>query len=206
MILMKTSIGFLTCVLTLWPMISGAQENVPAADAQKYAQILAKAIEGVTDLPLACELDLEQPAAVRAGEAGALVIPDKRLTAAKLAAAGKVAVPVGHLWLRNVAVERKGSALPNSEQRTVKVTSGENTAEAQVFVLGARRGAGDVLELVVYGRGTEPVTSLPIAKKGEAATTPVQIQGRKTGEHTGAATLIFFGQQQVEIPLIKPGE
>ncbi|GDY18686.1 hypothetical protein LBMAG56_00310 [Verrucomicrobiota bacterium] len=191
---------------TLSPAQEGGPQLVPRADAQKYAQILADSSKDLADLPLVCELELTKPAAIRAGEAGALVIPDKRVTADKLAKAGKDAVPLGHLWLRNVAPWKNGSPLPNADQRTVRVRSGESTADAQLFVLAVRRNAADKLELLVLGKTKEPVVTLPLEKSTASGDAPLQIQGRKTGEDSGVLTLIFFGQHQAELTLGKPAE
>jgi hypothetical protein len=192
--------------LLLTASLTSAQENVPLADAQKYAQILADSAKALTDLPLVCELALDKPAAIRAGEAGVLVIPDKRAAADKFAKAGKDAVPLGHLWLRNVAPVKDGNPLPNADQRSVKVRSGDSTAEAQLFVLAVRRNAADKLELLVLGKTKEPVLTLPLEKSTVTSDAPIQIQGRKTGEASGVLTLIFFGQHQAELTLGKPAE
>ena len=194
----------LTLLLAVAPL--RAQEIVPSADAQKYAQILAKALEGVTGIAPVCELDLEHPAAIRAGEVGALVVPDKRVTTAKLGEVGKTAVPLGHLWLRNVAPAKDGTAIANSRFRTVKVASGDTTADAQIFVLAARRNAKDALELLVFGKGTEPILSVPLEKSGDTDTTPIVLRGRKTGEESGVLTCVFFGGYKSEITLTKPAE
>lgn len=196
--------------LLLTASLSPAQEAgpqaVPLADAQKYAQILAESAKDLTGLPLVCELDLDKPAAIRAGEAGVLVIPDKRAMADQFAKAGKDAVPLGHLWLRNVAPLKDGTPLPNVDQRTVKVRSGESTADAQLFVLAVRRNAADKLELVLLAKTKEPVLTLPLEKSTASGDAPIQIQGRKTGETSGVLTLIFFGQHQAELTLGKPAE
>ena len=194
----------LTLLLAATPLL--AQESVPAADAQKYAQILAKSLAGVTGIAPGCELDLEHPSAIRAGEVGALVVPDKRVTAAKLGEVGKTAVPLGHLWLRNVSPAKDGTALGNSNFRTVKVANGDTTADAQIFVIAARRNAKDALELLVFGKGTEPILSVPLEKSGEADTTPVLLKGRKTTDESGVLTCVFFGGHKAEITLTKPAE
>ena len=206
--IMKNFAPLLALLLTA--SLSSAQDAVPLAvplaDAQKYAQILADSAKDLTGLPLVCELDLEKPAAIRAGEAGALVIPDKRVTTDKLAKAGKDAVPLGHLWLRNVAPWKDANPLPNAVQRTVKVRSGDSTAEAQLFVLAVRRNAADKLELLVLAKTKEPVLTLPLEKSTVSGDAPIQIQGRKSGEHSGVLTLVFFGQHQAELTLGKPAE
>lgn len=196
----------LCLALFLTASLSPAQEAVPLADAQKYAQILAESAKDLTGLPLACELDLDKPSAIRAGEVGALVIPDKRATADKLAKAGKDAVPLGHLWLRNLAPVNAGAPLPNSELRSVKVRSGESTAEAQLFVVAARRNAADKLELVVFGKPKEPLLTLPLEKSTASGDAPIQLLARKTGEASGLLTLVFFGQHQAEISVGKQAE
>ena len=205
---MKNSVLCLALFLStaLSPAQEAGPQNVPLADAQKYAQILADSAKGLTGLPLNCELDLEKPAAIRAGEAGALVIPDKRATSDKLAKAGKDAVPLAHLWLRNVAPLKDGNPLPNADQRTVKVRSGDSTAEAQLFVLAVHRNAADKLELLVFAKTKEPVLTLPLEKSTVSGDAPIQIQGRKTGENSGVLTLVFFGQHQAELTLGKPAE
>ncbi len=205
---MKNFAPLLALLLTasLSPAQEGGPQIVPLADARKYAQILAESAKALADLPLVCELDLDKPAAIRAGEAGVLVIPDQRAVADQFAKAGKDAVPLGHLWLRNVAPMKDGNPLPNADQRTVKVRSGDSTAEAQLFVLAVRRNAADKLELLVLGKTKAPVLALPLEKSTVAGDAPIQIQGRKTGEASGVLTLIFFGQHQAELTLGKPAE
>ena len=176
------------------------------ADAQKYAQILVKTVESAKNLALKVELDPDKPTGLKAGEAGALVIPDKNLSAEKIAKAGAEFVPAGHLWMRHVGPSKNDRALPNSDLRTLTVTAGDSSADAQIYVLGIRKADGGKTEVALFGKGKEPVISVALEKATSSSEAPIQVEGRKTGDGSGILTLVFFGKQKAEIKVTKLDE
>src|SRR6185369_11229943 len=98
--LMKKLIVPLTLLLVAGP--AGAQERIPDEEARNIARGLLEAAKKVKT-PLATDVDVDKPYGKHKDEYGAMVLPDKNLSAEKLAKAGKDAiVPVGQLWMRGL--------------------------------------------------------------------------------------------------------
>ena len=182
-----------------------AQEIVPREEAQEAARKLVAAAAPIADLPLKVEPDAEKPFAVKADKGGAMIIPAKGLSAEKLEAAADLPIPLGQFWSFRLSVATNGTAIESDKLRLVTVTDGEKQHELELYLVGARKGAQGGLELVVFGKGNEPVARAQLAKRPSSTTAqvPIELSGRKESDDTGTMTFTFFGQYQADLPVAR---
>jgi hypothetical protein len=182
-------------------------DEVPTAvaleEAQKGATLVTEAAGTITDAQLKVEADVDKPMAIKAGSAGLMAIPDKKLTAEVLANAGKEIIAVGQLWMLSVAPAKDGTVVPNHKLRMVTVRQKDKETRVQMFLLGVREAEKDGLELVVYGKDKEPLLKLPLKKAETKHDLPIELKGAKNGEDSGLLTLNFLGRFQAEMTVMK---
>ena len=184
--------------------VAPAQEHVPLEEAKQMAQLLAKSGGAIANPQIKVEPNLDQPRAIKGDGLGLLVTPDAKTTAAALAKADKDVVPIGQLWLYAIVPAPGGKAVSNSKLRFVNVTIKDKSAEVQFYLLGARKGDNGKLELVVYAKDKEPLLRLPLEATDGAQDSPIELQGRKSGDDSGVLTLNLFGKYKTELTLMKP--
>ncbi len=184
--------------------LAQAQEAIPLEEAQKAARKLIATIGTASDLPFTMEADVERPAGLKGGEAGVIVLPDKSLNAAAVAAAGKTFVPVGQLWSLKVTLASGGRGFSSDKLRLVSVGDGERTREVQFFLLGVVKNEQGALELAVFGKGAEPLYRVALQKAGSGSQNlPLELTGTKTGEESARLTLSVLGQYTADLDLVK---
>lgn len=180
----------------------------------KATTLLMDANKRLGDLPLKLDLAPDQATGFKAGEAGALLIPDKRLKAEKPAKGDKAArkaakgeaMPVGQLWTMKLAPKDKDTVLANDKLRLTKITSGEKELELAVFTLGIERTGKKEPQLALYGKGSLPVLRVPLTADKAKGAAPVLMSARKTGEESGVLELKLLGRFKAEIPVGKMAE
>lgn len=197
-------------------LLAQAQEPTPltAEELTKATALLMDANTRLGELPLKFELAPDQATAFKAGDAGALLIPDKRLKnerpakgdkAAKKKAKGE-ATPVGQLWTSKLSPKDKDAVLPNDKLRLTKVTAGEKELELAVFALGIEHAAKREFTLVLYGKGNQPVLRVPLTVEKNPGAAPVVLSARKTGEESGVLELKLLGHFKAELPVGKQAD
>lgn len=208
---MKTRL--LLTIAALTTITLHAQEPVPLAPEEltKATALLMDANTRLGDLPLRLELAPDQAIGFKAGDAGALLIPDKRLKAEKPDKAEKrknkgAAMPVGQLWTRSLAPKDKDAVLSNDKLRLTKITAGEKEMELAVFALGIEKAGKKEFQLALYGKGSSPVLRVPLTADKSKGAAPVVMSGRKTGEESGVLELKLLGRYKAEIPVGKQAE
>ncbi|MBI5802228.1 MAG: hypothetical protein HZA92_16075 [Verrucomicrobia bacterium] len=183
-------------------------------ELSKATALLMDANTRLGDLPLKLELAPDQSIGLKAGEAGALLIPDKRLKiekaqkgdkSAKKKAKGE-AVPVGQLWTSKLAPKDNDAVLPNDKLRLTKITAGDKEMELAVFALGIERAGKKEFHLALYGKGSSPVLRVPLTASKSKGAAPVLMSARKTGEESGVLELLLLGRFKAEIPVGKMAE
>ncbi len=196
------------CALTI-----RAQElqPIPAEELTKATQLLMEASAQITDLPLKLELAPDQASGFKAGEVGALLIPDKRLKAERPDKAEKKktkgeVMPVGQLWTLKLSPKDKDAVLANDKLRLVKVNGKDKELELALFTLGIERAAKQEFQLVIYGKGSQPVLRVPLVIEKNKGAAPVVLSARKTGEESGVIELKLLGRFKAEIPMGKRAE
>ena len=201
---MKSFLALLTlCLLT---HRAAAQESIPTDEARKIARVLIMAAGDIPNAQLKAELDPEQPRGIKAGDAGLIVIPAAKLTAAAVAKAGKEPVALGQLWLHKLAPAQDGSPVALAKLRTITVTDKDKSADAQLYFLGVRDAGAGKLELVVYALDKQPLLRVPLEIAEASQDSPIELQGRKSGEDAGVLTVNLLGKYKAELTLMKPAQ
>jgi hypothetical protein len=163
--------------------IAVAQEKVGTEETGKIARKLIEALGKPTGLQVTVDADTDRGECIRHGELGLLVLPDRKLTAEKLNAAGEEPVAVGHLFLKGISPVAAGSVVPNAQHRLVNFTVDDKTFEIAACLLGARKRNG-TLELVVFGSGKTPILVTPLEADSSGSTAPIEIAASKESDDT----------------------
>lgn len=208
---MKTKLLFTLALFTALAVRAQDIQPIPAEELAKATALLMDANSRLGDQPLKLELAPDQAAGFKAGDLGALLIPDKRLKAEKPDKAEKKkskgeAVPVGQLWTRGLAPKDKDAVLSNDKLRLTKITAGEKEMELAVYSLGLERSGKKELSLAIYGKGSSPVLRVPLTVEKNKGAAPVVMTGRKTSEESGVLQLSLMGRFKAEIPVGKQAD
>src|SRR5262245_6303245 len=177
-----------------------AQERVPEEEARAIARRLLDAVKEVK-LPLKSEVDADKVFAMRRNEFGALVLPDRRLEAGLFDKLDTAIVPVGQLWLRNLAPTVDGKTVPADKLQTVKLTVQEMNLEVVVCQLGLRKSDGKA-ELVVLSKGTEPLARLARKAATEKQTLPLEFDPVLEGQERAHLHLGLAGKFQANVTVV----
>ena len=175
------------------PGSASAQQILPREEALKYASVAALLAPPAAQLPLRVDADLKQPVAGHDEDYGVLLLPDARLSAAALEKVGAEVVPIGQLWLRKLTPMVDGAAVGESRLLLVNVRHEGESARVPLCLLGARRTSAGTLELVVYGKGTEPLTRVELRKAPRSQSLPLEISAERDYDR-GRLTLHVAGQ------------
>ena len=209
----KLLIALATCS-TLTLLHAQEPTALPSEELSKAVALLMDANKRLGDLPLKLELAPDQATGLKAGDAGALLIPDKRLKserpakgdkADKKAAKGEATV-VGQLWTSKIAPKDKDTVLANDKLRLTKINAGEKEMELAVFALGIERAGKKEFQLAIYGKGNSPVLRVPLTAEKSKGAAPVVMSARKTGDESGVLELRIMGRFKAEIPMGKMAE
>lgn len=208
---MKTKLFLALSLFTALAIRAQDIQPIPAEELAKATALLMDANTRLGDQPLKLELAPDQAAGFKAGEVGALLIPDKRLKAEKPDKAEKKkskgeVQPVGQLWTRSLAPKDKDAVVPNDKLRLTKITAGEKELELAVYSLGIEHSAKKEFVLAIYGKGSSPVLRVPLTVEKDKGAAPVVMTGRKTGEESGVLELKLLGHFKAEIPVGKQAD
>jgi len=193
--------GTLTCAF--------AQDAVPVEETREGARKANVAIASEKEMPLRIDPDLEKPVAVRGGGVGLMIVPDKRFTAAQLGALGADLLPVAQFWSRNASVQVNGEGAKREQVRVIGIDDGFKKVDVELYLIGAKKNENGAVELLLFGKGREPILRLPIANgapTGTAQALPIELAGRKTGDDSGVLTLRFAGGKSADITLGRPAQ
>jgi hypothetical protein len=201
---MKFIVPFLALTILL-----RAQEVEPVP-AEHTAGIAAKLLEVLgkpADAPLATEVDADKAVAIKAGKAGMLAMPDKKLSPATLDGAGKDPVAVGQLWMHLVVPQVDKTAPDPDKLRTLTVGDGEKEAKVELYYLAVTKTEAGALELSLFAKDKTPLVKVPLAKTDAAATaTPIALDGHKDTDTTGLLVISLFGSYKADLTVTKPRE
>jgi hypothetical protein len=208
---MKTKLFLTLALFTVLAVRAQDIQPIPAEELAKATALLMDANSRLGDQPLKLELAPDQAVGFKAGDAGALLIPDKRLKAEKPDKAEKKkskgeAVPVGQLWTRGLSPKDKDAVLSNDKLRLTKITAGEKEMELAVYSLGIEHSGKKEFSLAIYGKGSSPVLRVPLTADKNKGAAPVVMTGRKTGEESGVLQLSLLGRFKAEIPVGKQAD
>jgi hypothetical protein len=191
---MKTILSLLA--LTVVTFTLAAQEELPRAEAIKFAALLNFDLDKLADTPIPTDADIKRPFGLKAEKRGALVVPEGKLSAATLSGAGKQAVPVGQLWLVGLVPAKDGQAVAKDQLKLVTIEHEGNQVTLPLCVLGVRKGVGDRLELLVFGKGKEPLLVEPLQPATYEAKAPLELKAEREGEAIARLTLRLVGKYE----------
>lgn len=158
-----------------------AQQNVSREDCLKAAFAVSLDLKQMLNTPIPTDPDVKRPVIVRAGDQGGMVLPESKLSLEALAKAGKDVLPIGQLWLRKVTLVCAGQPAREDQLQLVTV-GGAEQAKVALCALGARRDAAGKLELLVYGKGKEPLLRAPLRDISTQQENPIEMSGEPQGE------------------------
>jgi hypothetical protein len=192
--------------LTLVTLALAAQEEVPRTEAVKVAAALNFDLEKIADTPIPTDADVKRPFGVKAEKRGGLVVPEVKLSPATFSTAGKEAVPVGQLWLAGLVPAKNGEAVSKDQLKLVTVQQEGREVTLPLCVLGVRREAGDKLELLVFGKGKEPVLALPLTKATREQKWPIEFKAEREGDASARVTLLLVGKYEASFLVTEASE
>jgi hypothetical protein len=174
-----------------------AQEKVSREEALVYAKAAAANAAQLNGTPIATDVDTQQPVALREGEYGGMILPQKHLRAEAIAKATQTPVPVGQLWLHNLT-PMKDEAIPVEKLRIARVELEGSDARVPQCALAIRRNGAGKLELLVYGKGKEPLLTAPVKSIDAKQTLPIDASAQRDFE-SGTLTLKLLGKYEATI-------
>lgn len=172
-----------------------AQEKLSRDEALPYAKAVGADPIQLKGTPLPTDVDLECPVAVKEEPYGGMVLPQKNLTVESLAKVGEAVVPVGQLWLLRLTPMCDGSPVSQDSLRIAKVQDDGSEVMTPQCALGVRRTKSGSLELVVYGRGKEPIVTAALKAVEAKQVTPLDLDAERDGD-SGRLTLKLLGKYQ----------
>ncbi len=182
-----------------------AQEQLSRAEALHYACAVAADLGEMLKTPVPTDPDIKRPVAVRESDYGAMILPEAKLAAAAIHAAGKGGIPVGQLWLLNLAPMTEGQPVPADRLRFVHVTAEDGSAMAPCCVLVVRATGDDGLELVVLGKDKTPLLTAPLKAITQAQDNPIEMTAERK-EDGGLITLRLLGKYEVSFMVTAPDQ
>lgn len=208
---MKATLRFTIATFVAVSLQAQEPAAIPPEELTKATQLLMDANTRLGELPLKLELAPDQATGFKVGDAGAIIIPDRRLKTEKGDKAGKNknrrgALPVGQLWTSKLSPKDKDSVLPNDKLRLVTVTAKDKEIVLAVFALGIERAGKKEFQLTLYGKGNSPVLRVPLTAEKAKGAAPVTLSARKTGDEGGVLELKLLGRYKAEIPVSRQTE
>jgi hypothetical protein len=176
-----------------------AQEQLPREQALKYAFAVSVNLEQLQGTPIATDVDVKRPVVLRDGEYGGMFLPEAKLTAEAIAKAGEKVIPIGQLWLHKLTPMRDGQGIAAEKLRMAKVTGPDGTeVELPQCTLGMRRNAAGSLELLLYGKSTEPLLAVSVSAAGETAGSVIGLEAVRD-DNGGQLTVTLFGKYKAKL-------
>lgn len=180
-----------------------AQERLSREESLKYAFVASANLKEMLKTPIPTDPDVKRPVAARDGDYGVMVLPESKLTAEALAKAGKDAVPVGQLWLVKLAPLSGGQVVPTSKLRLVHINYRDRDADVPCCALAVKKTDAGGLELLVYGKATEPVLEVPLKGTSGSQDNPIELSAERKDDG-GLLTLNLLGQYTASFMVTDP--
>ncbi|SPE58619.1 exported hypothetical protein [Verrucomicrobia bacterium] len=184
---------------------SQAQEKLSREECLKYAFIVSADLKDLLNTPIPTDPDVKRPAGIKDEGCGALVLPETKLAQA-FAGIGKEVVPVGQLWMAGLLPMSEGQAIAAEKLRLVRLTAGDRERVVPCFALGARKDANGGLEMLVYGKGAEPLLRLPLKAISTGQEVPIDLSGERKDDGNGVLTFRFLGKYEAALNVRRTGQ
>jgi hypothetical protein len=185
-----TTIALLTLV-----QLCPAQEKLSRDEAQPYADAVSADTKQLSGTPIPTDVDTQQPVAIRDGEFGGLVLPQKNLKADDLAKSTNNVVPIGQIWFLKLAPMLDGQVAPTEKLRLAKVNADGEEFTVPQCALGVRRKNADALEMVIFGKSKEPLLSVPLKAINVKQDAPLDLAAERESE-SGKVTVKILGKYE----------
>jgi hypothetical protein len=89
----------------------------------------------------------------------------------------------------------------------VTISEGDQHKDVLFFLIGVVKKEQGATELVVFGKGSEPVLHVPLTKGSAGAQDfPIALSGRQTGDDSATLTLNLPGQFTADLGVVKAGD
>lgn len=160
-------------------------------------------LDKLADTPIPTDADVKRPFGLKADNRGVLVIPEAKLSAHTFTNLGKEVVPIGQLWLARLVPERNGHPAEKDHLKLMTVQHDGREVTLPLCMLGARRGS-EGLELLLYGKGKQPLVVVPMTKATEEPAWPITAAAERDGEAAARLTLTFVGKHEASFRLTVP--
>ena len=182
------SILFLS-VLTL-AVAAVAVEPMPRTEAVKYAALANLDLEKLADTPIPTDGDVKRSYGMKAEEGGGLVVPEVKLSADTVAKATESVQPLGQLWLLGIVPMRGDDAVRKSDLKRVPVNHEGRETTVSLCVMGVRKGANGEPELLIYGKGKQPLITAALKKSTEKTTAPLEFTAEMQGDRAQVKLIV----------------
>lgn len=190
-----------TLALVLVAGAVSAQEVIPQEELAKAVPRALARVADFDNLPFKTDADGGKAFGMKAKQYAAVVIPEKGLTKAALAKAGKQILPVGQLWLVKLSPAVKDVPTPGDKLRLVTFSVKEEDYKLPLFLLGVRQQGERGMELVVYAKAKEPLLVLPLKKSEAKQDLPLEVSLREGTATLGMVDINLFGEYQAVLPV-----
>lgn len=189
----------LAIVFTLFLTVSSACTQ-SQEEAAHWAQQIAKSAGRLKNVAFQAPLDLYQSVLFKKDETAALIMPAQGLNRDSIKNADTKPVPLGVLWFLNAApASPKHAPFANDRLQTATIHSdGEHLLRG---VLLAIRQGGENKELLVFGRGQQPLIKIPMTEMPLHQRRHIDMLATGDGKH-GHLILHLYGGFLVRIPVV----
>ena len=174
--------------------VSTAQGPLSAEDLQKIAPRFAERAADQENPPFKSEVDAAKSVGMKVKEYGAVILPAKGLSKEALAKGDKQIVPVGQLWLKQLA-----PSVSREKLRVVSVHLDKRDHSFPLLFLGVRMTDGGGAELLVFGKDKEPIATLPLTKVESSQDAPVGINMQAGSTSLGVIEITVLGQYRARL-------
>ena len=162
------------------------------------ASAVSKDAKQLSGTPIPTDVDPEQPVAIRDGEFGGMVLPQKNLKAESLAKANDQIVPIGQLWLLKLGPMKDGAAISRDKLRLATIKHDGDETTVPQCALGVRKASTGTLELLVFGKDKEPILKLPMKSIEGGSGPALDVSAERDGDE-GKITLKLLGKYEAKL-------
>ena len=162
--------------------LAQGQETLPRDEALKAAFRLCRDLPKMLETPIPTDPDVKRPVGVRGDNRGGLLLPESKLCLETVAKAGPEAAAIGQLWLLKVVPVVGGQSAQADQLQMVTVSGDQETAAVALCALGVRQGADGRPELLVYGKGKEPLLHVALTPISDKQENPIELTAEQQGD------------------------
>ena len=198
---MKNIIGILSIVAAA--AFTQAQDAVPREDALKYSFAACADLKNIQQTAIPTDPDAKRPVVLRDGEYGVMVLPESKLNVAALEAADGKVIPIGQLWTHKLAPLKNDSLLESSLYNVISLRTEEGNIEAPMFALGFRKTSDGKGELLLFGKGKEPVIVAAAKASTKTQENWIDVSVERMSDR-GVVTLSILGKYTATLDLTDP--